>query len=56
MKTYIFFGKVLPERANVNITPIKIPFNTEGANFQGEATISIFKQLEFKFIQIKNPL
>ena len=41
MKTYVFSGKVHPERANVNISPIKFEFGESDPNFKGKATIAI---------------
>lgn len=41
MKTYTFSGKILPERANVDMTPLEIELNAGSANFKGKATIAI---------------
>jgi hypothetical protein len=41
MATYIFTGKVIPERADININPVKISFVARVAGFQGDITISI---------------
>jgi hypothetical protein len=41
MATYIFTGKVIPERSDININPVKISFVARVAGFQGETTISI---------------
>jgi hypothetical protein len=41
MATYIFTGRVVPERANINVNPVKISFVARVAGFQGDITISI---------------
>lgn len=41
MNSYIFSGKVLPERANVNVTPIEIKMDAIDAGISGIAIISI---------------
>lgn len=42
MNTYTFSGKVLPERANVNIMPpLKIEMEAKDAGISGKATVSI---------------
>lgn len=41
MNSYIFSGKVLPERANVNITPIEVKIDAIDAGISGTAIISI---------------
>lgn len=41
MKTYIFSGKILPERANVDVTPLEIDLSAGSANFKGKAIINI---------------
>lgn len=41
MNSFIFSGKVLPERANVNITPLEIKMEAIGSGISGTAIISI---------------
>lgn len=41
MNSYIFSGKVLPERANVSITPLEINMDAIDADISGIATVSI---------------
>jgi hypothetical protein len=41
MATYIFTGRLIPERAEINVNPVKISFVARVAGFQGEMTISI---------------
>lgn len=41
MNSYIFSGKVLPERANVNITPIEIKMDAIDADISGTVNVSI---------------
>ena len=41
MNSYIFSGKVLPERANVNITPIELKIDAIDAGISGTAVVSI---------------
>jgi hypothetical protein len=41
MATYIFNGKVISERANVNISPVSVSLKARDAGFSGEAIVSI---------------
>jgi len=41
MKSYIFSGKVLPERANVNVTPLEVKMDAIDAGISGTAIVSI---------------
>jgi len=41
MATYTFTGKVMPERANVNISVLSLTFQAKDAGFSGETIISI---------------
>lgn len=58
MATYIFTGRVIPERAEINVNPVKISFIARVAGFQGEITISIASsqicaRLETRDIDVK---
>jgi hypothetical protein len=41
MNTYIFSGKVMPERANVNISALLVKMQAKEAGVSGEATVSV---------------
>jgi hypothetical protein len=41
MATFILAGRVIPEKAGVNIHPVKISFVARVAGFQGEITVSV---------------